>query len=85
MIRKQIYIQAEQESMLKRLSKDMGLSEAEIIRQAIDRQLEELEWRQRALKAWESEKAFIRKRVKQGSVHGERTWKREDLYDRHAR
>ena len=38
MIRKQVYIQRQQEAALKRLSKSRGLSEAELIRQAIDRQ-----------------------------------------------
>ena len=38
MIRKQVYIQRQQEAALKRLSQSRGLSEAELIRQAIDRQ-----------------------------------------------
>ncbi len=35
-VRKQIYIDPDQESTLKQLAKDTGISEAEIIRQAID-------------------------------------------------
>ena len=38
MIRKQIYIQKRQQAMLKRLAKARGTSEAEVIRQAIDRE-----------------------------------------------
>jgi hypothetical protein len=38
MIRKQFYIQKRQDALLKRLSKARGLSEAEIIRQAIERE-----------------------------------------------
>ena len=36
MVRKQIYVSKRQDQLLKRLSKKYGLSEAEIIRQAID-------------------------------------------------
>ena len=37
MIRKQVYIEPEQEELLKRRSKELGISEAALIRQAIDR------------------------------------------------
>lgn len=39
MQRKQIYIPERQQSQLKRLSKQLGISEAEIIRQAIEREM----------------------------------------------
>jgi len=38
MVRKQIYIQGRHERLLKRISKARGISEAEIIRQAIERE-----------------------------------------------
>ena len=38
MVRKQIYIQERQERLLKRISKARGVSEAELIRQAIERE-----------------------------------------------
>jgi hypothetical protein len=38
MVRKQIYITRRQQALLKQLSQQLGLSEAEIIRQAIDRE-----------------------------------------------
>ena len=38
MVRKQFYIQKRQDALLKRLSQARGLSEAEIIRQAIERE-----------------------------------------------
>jgi hypothetical protein len=38
MVRKQFYIQKRQDVLLKRLSEARGLSEAEIIRQAIERE-----------------------------------------------
>jgi len=39
MVRKQIYIQKRMDILLKKLSKARGLSESEIIRQAIEREL----------------------------------------------
>lgn len=36
MLRKQLYINEEQERTLKRRSKDLGLSEAELVRRALD-------------------------------------------------
>jgi hypothetical protein len=39
MVRKQIYIQKRQDVMLKRLSQARGLSQAEIIRQAIEHEI----------------------------------------------
>ncbi len=38
MVRKQIYILRRQQSLLKRLARQRGTSEAEVIRQAIDRE-----------------------------------------------
>jgi hypothetical protein len=38
-VRKQIYIQKRQDALLKRLDQARGLSEAEIIRQAIEREV----------------------------------------------
>ncbi len=38
MVRKQIYIQERHERLLKRISKARGVSEAELIRQAIERE-----------------------------------------------
>ena len=38
MVRKQIYISRRQQTLLKRLAKEKGTSEAEIVRQAIDRE-----------------------------------------------
>jgi hypothetical protein len=39
MVRKQIYIQKRQDILIKRLAQAQGLSEAEVIRQAIEREL----------------------------------------------
>lgn len=81
-IRKQIYIEPDQETRLKQLASLTNLSEAEIIRQAIDQRTQSLGIKRRNLAAWEAERAFIRQLIDEGSVAGERTWQRDDLYDR---
>ena len=51
-IRKQVYIEPEQERRLKKLTKQTGMSEAEIIRKALDLQLHEIEIQRRASSGW---------------------------------
>ena len=80
-IRKQIYILPDQDRQLKRLSETRGLSEAEIIRQAIDAQVSRYAPIFRDLSAWERELAFIESIMDKGPLEGERTWTRADLYD----
>ena len=81
-VRKQIYIDPGQETLLKQLTRDTGLAEAEIIRQAIDRQIRPFGQPRRDLAAWDRERAFIVQLIERGPVPGERAWKREDLYER---
>jgi hypothetical protein len=81
MVRKQIYIEPEQEALLKRLSEETGLTEAEIVRQAIERQARVPLAPSRDLSAWREERAFIQRLIEQGSVPGGRTWRREDLHE----
>jgi len=91
MVRKQIYIQTQQQKTLKRLSQLRGLSEAELIRQAIDRQVGGA-----AVPfvsdpaAWAEARAFMLALSEPGSVTGgpvtgqPRDWRREDLYEERA-
>jgi hypothetical protein len=83
MIRKQIYIQKRQQTLLKRLAKARGTSEAEIIREAIDQQAAGGTAHQLPLDeaAWEQARAFIEKRRKQGVQGQPYQWRREDAYD----
>jgi hypothetical protein len=80
-MRKQIYIEPDQEVILKRLSRETGMSEAQIIRQAIDHHTRLLRPSRRDLRAWEEERAFIAYLIQQGPVLGERAWQRKDLYE----
>lgn len=81
MVRKQVYITAEQEELLKRKAKALGVSEAELVRRGI-----ELAGQSRVelppdLKAWEEEKRFIQKRMRMRVPQTGRSWTREELYD----
>jgi hypothetical protein len=81
LIRKQVYIEYRQDALLKQRARLLEVTEAEIIREAIDRHIVSVRLDVRDLKAWEREKAFIAKRMGKGFVPGTRRWKREDAYD----
>jgi len=81
-VRKQVYIEPHQEATLKRLAREQGITEAEIIRRAIDAHTRAFRLPTRDLRAWEKERAFIQSLIEQGPVSGKRTWRREDLYER---
>ena len=97
MIRKQVYIEPEQEQLLKRRSKELGISEAALIRQAIDRldvdggespskrqaweEAKRVIQERMQLPAWEEELAFIEQRMQLRVPQTGRSWTREELYD----
>jgi hypothetical protein len=81
-IRKQIYLDAQQNDILKQTSRRLGVSEAEIIRQAILNQTGRMMVGKKSNPAWKKERQFIQTLLEQGSITGGRTWKREDLYER---
>ena len=82
MLRKQIYIPERQQTQLKRLSKQRGVSEAEIIRQAIEREM--LFTASRPLSGDHSSlEEFIRFGLSRHATQDttERTWTRDELYE----
>lgn len=82
MIRKQIYIAPHQEVLLKKMAQVSGITEAEIVRQALDAHLTDGLNIPRNLQAWEEEKRFIQNRIRiKTGVRERRSWKREDLYE----
>jgi len=81
-VRKQIYIQARQERLLKRLAKRAALSEAEIVRRALDEHFRAVEAAEARQDVWERVDALVADLMAQGPAAGGRTWRREDLYDR---
>ncbi len=80
-IRKQIYINPEQQFFLKRMSTNQKISEAAIIRLAIDRYAQTHQINNSNQAAWENELAYIEQLITLGPVSGGRSWNREDLYD----
>ena len=63
MVRKQVYIEAQQEMLLKHLSKQQGVTEAELIRASIVR-LSPGSSAAKDRSCWEQEKRFIRAPMK---------------------
>ena len=83
MVRKQIYIKQRQQSMLKRLAKARGVSEAELIREAIDQKLSggSTGAFQHDPKTWAKALGFMQSLHAQGAMPDRpRTWKRDDAY-----
>jgi hypothetical protein len=89
MVRKQIYIPRRQEQLLKRLAKERGVSEAEVIRQALDHEAQQQPTPVRASReALEQFLAYAESlRERPEMMQGEPVrWTREELYaEREAR
>jgi hypothetical protein len=81
MIRKQIYIEPEQERRLKERARKLDVSEAELIRRGIEEILSEPSEDDERVTAWEKELEFIRDRAKLKVPQSGRTWTRVELYD----
>ncbi len=79
MVRKQFYIHRRHQILLKRLARARGVSEAEIIRQAIEREAagNASQPRQPDRSAWEEVLDFVGTRSAGGAAY---QWKREDAY-----
>lgn len=81
MVRREIEIDAEQDEQLKRRARELGVSESELIRRAIE---EALRRPPRDEQAWEDEMAFIEERARNLPPvvpDSERRWSREEMYD----
>ncbi len=83
MVRKQIYIQRRQQAILKRLARALGISEAELIRQALEHRVSAgSRSAQPDPDAWEKARRFMLARHARGPLRGRvRTWTRDDLYE----
>jgi hypothetical protein len=83
MVRKQFYIHKRQQILLRRLSQARGVSEAEIVRQAIEREVtgarSESISPDRA--AWDEIVSFVEARKALGADGGPYQWNREDAYE----
>lgn len=84
MVRKQIYISVRQKDMLKKLSEARGLSEAEIVRQAIDREARQAVRQGSAVshEAWEQAYQLMLDIQALGPLEDQpRGWTREEIYE----
>lgn len=82
LIRKQLYVSENQDALLKQRAAQWGVSEAELVRQAIESYLVPRVCLPRDLSAWEREKCFISARARElEGMGGPAGWKREELYD----
>ncbi|RKO66885.1 CopG family transcriptional regulator [Desulfofundulus salinus] len=82
MSRYQVYIKPHHDALLKKRAGEPGVTEAELIRRAIEAHLAAGPSIPRDISAWEREKQFILSRVKKGDQERGRQWQREELYVR---
>ncbi|MEH2374736.1 hypothetical protein [Nostoc sp.] len=68
------------ELLIKAIAQQTGVSEIEIIRQAIDLHIGEITAPQTNLAMWEAEREFINQIKTRPAQLGGRDWQREDLY-----
>ncbi len=81
MIRKQIYIEPMQDALLKRRARELGMSEAELIRRCLDELERQVVTTPMDRQAWQDELSFIQRRAQAVTGHRERrSWTREELY-----
>ena len=82
MVRKQVYIPRKQNQLLKRLARQRGVSEAEVIRQALAREAEIVAPLSDSAHALAKMIAFAEERKTRFAGQGEPfRWNREELYE----
>lgn len=81
MVRKQVYITTEQDKLLKRRAKALGVTEAEVVRQGIELVSNSPASFPFDRKAWEELKRDMDKRARMKVPQTGRTWTREELYE----
>ena len=81
MIRKQVYIGPDQDRFLKRRSRELGVTEAELIRRGIEAVAREPRLPLSREKALAEMRRFWRKRAAMRVPQTGRTWTREELYE----
>jgi hypothetical protein len=84
MIRKQVYIAAEHDAFLKQRARELGVTEADLIRQGIEQLRRAPAEQYQDEQAWREERAFIEERARMPEHGGRRQWTRDELYDERA-
>ena len=82
MVRKQVYIEPRHERLLKSRAKQLGVTEAELIRRSLEQTLTGSAVPRRDPQAWEAFLRSVRRRMRLRIAPSPRTWTRESLYDR---
>ena len=83
MIRKQVYITARHDMLLKERAREYGVTEAELIRDALDRGLGHKGSATVDLEGWKAMRTYIeRHRRPLTTKPAKRQWTRDSLYDR---
>jgi len=82
MVRKQVYIEPEQDKLLKRRARELGVTEAELVRRGIDQIARPGALLPLDPKAWEEAKNLIHERMRLRVAQTGRAWTREQVYDR---
>lgn len=81
MVRKQVYIEPAQDEFLKKRARDLGVTEAELIRQGIDALVRSPARPPFDPQAWQAVLDSIEDRARLPVIGEGRTWRREDLYE----
>ena len=81
-IRKQIYLDRSQDSQIRKKAKTRGVSQAEIIREALASRTTGALPAQKDPSAWEREMERIRSRIGIKTKKTARHWTRDDLHER---
>jgi hypothetical protein len=82
MVRKQVYIEARQDRLLKQRARQLGLTEAELIRRSLDQGLVGAAGHTRNAEAWKDVMRLVGRRLRMKVPQRSRRWTRDDLYDR---
>lgn len=80
MVRKQVYIYKQQEAQLKKISEARGVSEAEIVRQAVEREVTQALGSHHDENAWAKILAFVDGKSKQAAPGKPYQFRRQDAY-----
>jgi hypothetical protein len=81
MVRKQVYIEPGQDALLKRQAAQLGVTEAELIRRAIDQAGAAPRGLPADQDAWAKAKSIIQERLGITVPQTGRSWTREELYE----
>jgi hypothetical protein len=83
MVRKQIYLPRRQNQVLKRLAKQRGVSEAEVIRKAVEREMEiNIYLIRDGADGWGRIQQFVKERKAAYAGQGKPVqWNRQELYE----